>query len=42
MGKKVKVEIEYEKQVQTKAGGNMDMSFAAVFELSKNRNLACM
>lgn len=40
VGKKVKVEMEYDRKVPTKAGANMDMHFAAVFETSKNRNLA--
>ena len=32
--------MEYDRVIPTKTGANMDMHFAAVFELTKNRNLA--
>ena len=42
MGKKVRVEMEYDRVLTTKTGSNMSMNFASVFELTKNRNLAVM
>ena len=42
VGKKVRVEMEYDRNLTTKTGSNMSMNFASVFESTKNRNLAVM
>lgn len=42
VGKKVRVEMEYDRVVATRTGGELSMNFAAVLELQKNRNLAAL
>ena len=40
IGKKVRVEMEYDRVVPTRTGGQMTMNFAAVSDVQKNRNMA--
>jgi len=40
IGKKVRVEMEYDRVVDTRGGGRMTMNFGAVFDVQKDRNLA--
>ena len=40
IGKKVKVEMEYDRVVPTRQGDQMTMNFGAVTDVQKNRNMA--
>jgi len=40
IGKKVNVEMEYDREVPLRSGGNMLMNFGAVTDVLKNRNFA--
>ena len=40
IGKKVLVEMEYDRVVDTRGGSSMTMNFAAVMDVQKNRNMA--
>jgi hypothetical protein len=40
IGKKVRVEMEYDRVVDTRSGSQLTMSFGAVFDIQKDRNLA--
>lgn len=40
IGKKVRVEMEYDRVVDTRAGSQMTMNFGAVIDVQKNRNMA--
>ena len=40
IGKKVSVEMEYDREVPLRQGGNMMMNFGAVTDVLKNRNFA--
>jgi endonuclease YncB( thermonuclease family) len=42
IGKKVHVEMEYSRTIQTKDGSDLTMNFAAVFLTQKDKNVACM
>lgn len=42
IGKKVRVEMEYSRAIQTKDGTDLTMNFGAVFLVQKEKNIACM